>query len=119
MTEDSVLETLRRVPDRIILAVAARDLEFFDNSRCLCGWVVREAIAEIRNMRASRTKLPQLEGDRYFTVNADDECAKRFGGTWYEWHEIYIGVTRYDDLPIIESAYVRRLDEACGFKEGS
>lgn len=117
MTEESVLKTLRRIPDRIILAVAARDLELGRNDSCLCGWVIREHLAEIANVGASTVRIQpddDADDDAWYGVrNSDKQCRAQFGGTEVEWENIYYGVTHgVTDMPIIESAYVRRLDEA-------
>lgn len=123
MTEESVLATLRRIPDRIILAVAARDLEMTKNDSCLCGWVIREHLAEISNVGASTVRIEPPEdadeSDWYNTEDSFKKCRAAFGGTLSEWDDVYFGVLHSNELPIIESAYVRRLDEACGFKEVS
>lgn len=108
MTEDSVLKTLQRIPDRIILAVATRDLELSDPYSCLCGWAIRESLAEMRGMAAS-----DVPYDSYGPTTM--ECAEVFGGADREWTGIFSGVTRAESLPTIERAYVRRLDQACGF----
>lgn len=111
MNRRSVLNTLRRIPDRIILAVAARDLQLAENASCLCGWVIREHLAEIKNIGASRVRMP-IDPFWKTTQPANVACAEAFGGAKDSWDKIYFGVCNSVDLPIIESAYVQRLDEA-------
>lgn len=110
MTEDSVLETLRRVPDRIILATMGRDLDLNSSNRCLCGWFVREKLAEISNVGASTTNVWDATGTGPIT-----QAVRHFGGTREEWSEIFHGVEYRNEttlLPIIEAAFVRRVEEA-------
>ena len=107
MTEQSVLETLRRVPDRIILATMGRELDLGQGDTCLCGWCVREKLAEIRNVGASTV-------DPYADWNAGNprkQSQNLFGGTMQEWQNIYWGVMDAR-MPIIERAFVRRVNEA-------
>ena len=105
MTEQSVLETLRRVPDRIILATMGRELEFSSNSSCLCGWVLREKLAEIRNCPASKVSWMSYGG-------TPEELANHLGGEDKQWAEIFYGVCNPRELRTIERAFVRRVDEA-------
>lgn len=122
ITEQSALETLRRVPDRIILATMGRDLNLLANNACLCGWFVREKLAEVRNVGASEiTDLPAYAENA--ADAADEQCSDLFGGSHNEWEEIFYGVTHDDredmfgdprecDADIIERAFVSRVNEA-------
>lgn len=113
MTEQSVLETLRRVPDRIILATMGRDLDLYDNSACLCGWFVREKLAEIQNRGASTVSLPRIQtfwGDSPRSTR--EMSVEMFGGTALEWRDIHTGVTEDETVGVVERAFVRRVDEA-------
>ena len=122
MTEDSVLDTLRHVPDRIILAVMGRDLDLNRGNVCLCGWFVRERLAEMRNVAAS--SLCAMDANDVTAGLWEPVygwCSRMFGGTEDDWNEIYYGAagmlpSGFDDdpslVPIIESAFVRRVDEA-------
>lgn len=97
------LTTLRRVPDDIVLATAARDLEPDISDRCLCGWFVREQIARMTGQSAD-------EQDVSFD-NTVPTCVESFGGSASEWEAIFYGVAR-DDAPLIERAFVERVLEA-------
>lgn len=123
MTEDSVLATLRRVPDRIILATMGRDINVWRPNTCLCGWFVREKLAEMRNVGASR--LPNVCTPDGHCVNLDSErgCQELFGGEEEEWKDIFHGVTQQFDFEsatdnhnapqaIIERAFACRVEEA-------
>lgn len=113
MTEESVLKTLRRVPDRIILATMGRELEFSNPTQCLCGWFIREKIAEMTNCGASTVTEDDCAPRSDFSVLwSQFACAEQFGGEQHEWTEIFVGVCHGENLRIIESAFVRRVDEA-------
>lgn len=117
MTEESVLATLRRVPDRIILATMGREYDEWSNSSCLCGWFVREKLAEIQNVGASTTTLPTYPvqpGQTWVpgVRNSHEVCAEMFGGSVAAWEDIWMGVTNGEVIPVIERAFVRRVDEA-------
>lgn len=119
MTEDSVLKTLRRVPDRIILAVMGRDLDLEFPNTCLCGWFIREKLAEMQNVGASEVFA------FHETLNGPipSRCVTLFGGDSHEWSDIFWGVVGKRDgfdafegralIATIETAFVRRVDEAC------
>lgn len=127
LTEQSVLETLRRVPDRIILAVMGRDVNLFDNATCLCGWLLREKLAEIQNVGASEVPLPQRQAswtNGSVDIASDAGCVEQFGGDEDEWNAIHEGVMDDEESDeygnpqepnqhIIERAFVQRVDEAC------
>jgi hypothetical protein len=105
ITEERALETLCRVPDRIILAVMGREFDMSDYQTCVCGWVLREKVAELQNRAASEVDVDDLPN------SVCRECAGTFGGTVGDWDDIFMGVTD-GQLPAIESAFVRRVDEA-------
>lgn len=112
ITEKQALATLRRIPDRIVLAIMGRDLDLGDSCRCVCGWAVREKLAEIRDARASTINLWDEDG---FDLPGDivrRVCSEEFGGTRMEWDAIYAGVIGVADLPVIETAFTRRVEEA-------
>lgn len=117
ITEESVLETLRRVPDRIIMATMGRDLDLNQPSTCLCGWFIREKLAEMQNVGASEVRS---DGGLRGTPR---RAAQLFGGSVEEWGGVYwgvVGMHHEDDFwrdakitAIVEAAFVRRVDEAC------
>lgn len=116
MDEMSVLKTLRRVPDRIILATMGRDLDLHSRQSCLCGWFIREKLAEAQNVGASLCANPI--SDEY--IGTPGRCAGMFGGSPGAWEDIFIGVTHQagprgedeSEMAIVERAFVRRVDEA-------
>lgn len=101
------LETLRRVPDDVILAAGSRDFEMGDGTTCVCGWVVREALA----------RLPEHKhetADQLNEMGYPFRCVTLFGGTEEEWQKIYDGVTYGPTLEHVELAFALRMDEALG-----
>jgi len=97
------LKTFRLVPEDIFLATMMHDFDMSDHKRCVCGWAVREAIARIQNVDA--TKILDID------ASSNGTASMLFGGTYSEWSNIFHGVTDYNTLPLIETAIVRRLDE--------
>lgn len=117
------LKTLRRVPDDIMLATATRKIITTEGDSCLCGWVVREALARVLDVDAAR--VPALSVDEtapfsgepaaYFgdTRRTSAELARRlFGGTPDEWRDIYYGIDANDTVANVEEAFARRVLEA-------
>ena len=98
------LTTLRRVPADIILSVATRDINLRDANTCVCGWVIREAIARRDNVDAE---------DAFSDAFHADACRAAFGDTGDEWDAIYFGVS-YECAPLIERAFVERVLECVG-----
>lgn len=109
LTVDEILETLRRLPDRIVLAVMGRDLDLADGERCLCGWALREKIAELKNVGASTVRTTDAPDGGWHVPIA---CANQFGGDELEWEAVFVGATNHEELPVIEAAWVQRVDEA-------
>ncbi len=101
------LETLRRVPDNIVLSVASREIDPLNPRTCLCGWFVAESIGLMLNVASddvySRNGLPWIVA----------ECSERFGGGWGEWNDIFSGIANAVTYPPIELAFVERVQEAC------
>lgn len=105
-----ILKTLRRIPEPIFLDLATRDLDLGDGTRCVVGYVVREALSN-----AASEVIDPDDHDKY-DVAFDSEpasAAAAFGGTEDDWYEIYYGVTDHC-LPDIELAFIARLDEIVG-----
>ena len=95
------LETLRRIPDDIVLSMMTLDLVLEEPSRCLCGWAVRESIARATNREASFVA----------TEFVPEQVVREFGGTYDEWDAIYYGVCG-KNAPYIERALALRIEEA-------
>lgn len=94
--------TLNRVPDDVILAVGSRILD--DRSRsdgrtCVCGWVVRETLARIRNADAKEVPGTDLSGD---------VCHSMYGGTMAEWQDLYYSAGDSNSA-LVETALVDRI----------
>jgi hypothetical protein len=109
----SYLETLRRLPDDIVLGLVGSDFNEAQANRCIVGWAVRGAIAK-------RLGLPVEEVGQsgwiyetphgFATRDWSREAAHLFGGTEAEWDRIFLGVVS-KRMPLIEEALAERLDE--------
>lgn len=99
----SFLQTLRRLPDDVVLDMATREFQMGEPDTCVCGWAIRHALA-----RRLDVAPEDVNGD---TVSVHSE-EKLYGGTWQEWYSIFQGVCGDVDLPLIELAFVIRVDEA-------
>ncbi|MFI5230735.1 MAG: hypothetical protein ACHQWU_16810 [Gemmatimonadales bacterium] len=104
------LATLRRVPDDIMLAVGSRDFALSTTERCVCGWVVREAIAKLTATPDAAEVSPYRNA---VCANVIDGCKKLFGYDGYEWDFLFQGVLS-EALPAIEEAFTLRVMEAAG-----
>jgi hypothetical protein len=102
------LKTLRRIPDDIILDVAARDLDLNSGNRCICGWVIRDLIASTTGSAPEDTAAYDFDGGPFAP---SDRCRASFGGSKDEWDAVYFGV---GVDPAVELAFVHRVKEAVG-----
>lgn len=102
----SYLATLRRIPDDIILAIAAQDFEENRARQCVCGWAFRESLARELN-RDADTPLSTTEA--WLAIDSEVRCHERFGGRARQWSRLFIGAS--EDTPNVEAAFVDRLDE--------
>lgn len=93
-----------RIPDDVVLAVSARDLNLWDPYTCLCGWVVRESLAQAAGIDADQQSAHDI-GINY-------TAAERFGGSYRDWANVFNGVTQSDKVAIIEEAWTRRVMKA-------
>jgi hypothetical protein len=103
------LTTLRRLPDDVVLDIATRDLDLWRPCRCVCGWAVRAGLA-----RSSGDWTEERTGDAVLTgrISVLSAMEQMYGGTLDEWQEVFVGVVQPLQLPLIEHAFVLRLDEA-------
>lgn len=105
-TTAQYLETLRRIPDDIVLSMAARPIEPWRFDQCICGWAAREAKARTLNVDATETEA----------YLADRDCTAAFGGEPREWADIFGGIVttagRLDEM--VEEAFTLRVMEAAG-----
>lgn len=97
------LDCLRMVPSDVFLAVCLRDFDMSTSNLCVCGWVVREALARFRNVDADEVTP--------FSDNSANDAYKFFGGDAGAWNKLFRDVTAPDYLPGVEEAFVTRLDE--------
>lgn len=100
-TARTYLKTLRRIPDDIVLSMATREINPYDNATCVCGWAIREAIARTVGADAANVTAPMF---------ADARCAERFGGSDDEWFHLFDNI-QYEP-EVVESAFARRVMEA-------
>ncbi len=98
--------TLARLPDDIVLAIATRlsPEGMDDGNTCVCGWVIREAIA--------REVLAPAEDQNALRVDIRENCQQRFGGTWDDWSSVFLGVCADANQSIVEEALMDRIMEA-------
>jgi hypothetical protein len=111
---DTTLNLLRRVDDDIILSVATREFRMPSPQACICGWIVREALAGLAGRPADVTDVWEdvPGGPRTEVDDPPDRCAALFGGRRATWNRLFYGVTDDAQLPSIELAFVQRVDEA-------
>lgn len=115
--------TLMRVPRDVILAVVAREILLGDGDTCVCGWVLREAIARCAKLAAEQVAVSnRLDRQLAERCNIPSStslgdvpalCAAMFGGSTGEWKLIYYGVI--DTAAIvrdIELAFMARVEVA-------
>jgi hypothetical protein len=98
------LNTLRRVPDDIVLAVATRNVEPLFSDRCLCGWFVREQVEQMTGSSADEMDLPYSA-----TI---PRCIESFGGTEAEWYRLFRDIYPEPTGASVERAFVERVLEA-------
>jgi len=112
-------ELLKRVPDDVMLAVATRDLDVDMPPRCVCGWVLREAVArlvgkdagQVRIVTAVKKALPEYKSSGVDDAFVPDACARLYGGEVDAWEGLFWNITGADHYAI-ESAFVQRVAEA-------
>lgn len=104
--KQSYLETLRNVPDDVVVRAAGHTLDLQDPNRCICGWVLREAIATMRDVSVRNVNVLNGKG------TVAEQCSRIFGGTAAEWEAIYSGVTNKEVAPAIEAAFYQRVRES-------
>ena len=75
-SKQTYLDTLREVPDGIIVAAAGHEFSMVDGDRCICGWVLREAIATMKDIPVSRVKVSTGSNGK----SVPRQCADVFGG---------------------------------------
>lgn len=114
MPVNPYLQTLRRVPDDVILAVATRDIELGQGQSCLVGWVVREHLAAILQQPADDINAYGDGDDEDEDWTPWERAAKLFGGTLREWCNLYTDVEAWEDeaRAATEIAFVDRVLEA-------
>jgi len=107
------LKLLRLVPDDIILSIATRDFNMIDGASCLCGWVVRETLARIRNVPIHTSVMD--------SIAPESMCCELYGGDRGDWEDVFAGVMRDEtelewspnrmNLIDVELALITRLNE--------
>lgn len=119
--EGGLLNTLRRLPDEIVLDIAGRDINLFQPHACVCGWALNSAITFGLNKAVAMAKNGQLDiyypdedkSSEEVRYDADVRVmAEIFGGNEGDWQLIFMGVTEGVLVPYIEEALTRRLMEA-------
>lgn len=101
------LNTLRRIPDDIVLSMASRDVNPNNGNTCICGWAIRESVARALNCDAEATSVLDI-------LAIDRNLANAFGGTKDEWASLYFDAGMYGYPAAVEEAFTRRVMEAAG-----
>ena len=99
---EQTLQTLRLLPDDIVLAVAGREIEPSEPSSCLCGWAMREGFARVLDQPASELR-PLADPSQWLAVT--------YGGSYGNWDDIFLGITDQASAPLIEEAFTFRVLE--------
>jgi hypothetical protein len=100
-----------RLPDEIVLDISARDFDEGSPERCLCGWALRESLAQAAGVDAGDV---DVLGEGATSYDIVEPLAERFGGTPGEWSAVYWGITGDSAMPIIEAAWTERVMQAAG-----
>lgn len=98
--------TLDLLPDEIALAIGLHVYDegtLADHHTCVCGWVVREALA-----REANRDPEEIGSSETAQWSGGFALARRFGGDYDEWRSIFNGVC-HDDAPLIEEALFDRV----------
>lgn len=111
-------QALDLVPDGIILDMATRKIEVTDGNACVVGWVLREQVAamvEIRAEEVVNAQIPLWAPSVSLALALCSEeipqmAAHLFGGTQEQWDTLYLGAMF--DTPMVEAAFARRLGQA-------
>lgn len=112
------LDTLRRIPDDIVLAVAGREINPHDAETCICGWAVREYVSEMANVDAR--SVDNCNCDRnvravYRNMDSFDtpsRCHTAFGGSYERWADVFTNIVAPSESRAIEEAFLWRVMEA-------
>lgn len=102
------LDTLRRVPDDIILSVATREMDMGDGETCLCGWFVKEQVGRILNVDPADVD-PYDDAPDATAFAPNDKAWQLFGGDDLDWYRLYNNAAWDTD---VERAFVARVLEA-------
>lgn len=97
--EKEILDTLRRIPDDVILAMASRDIQPSNTFECVCGWAARELHSKLNGTDADNNT-----GEVRITAY----LAEQLGGNWHSINGAYID----DDILVdLENAFTDRVSE--------
>lgn len=111
-TTVSILRTLRRLPDDVVLDIAGREIDPVNFRTCVCGWALRGGLAMAAGVDPSEVEIGGV---------VTYELLRIFGGSHKEWLAIFDGICDYDEdtrdtdhkseYARIERAFVTRLNE--------
>ncbi len=103
--------TLARIPKGVFLRVATRDMVMSSEQSCLVAWSVRERLAEMQDTAAEELRADRADEKAWGGWYEAPEIAREvFGGKKSEWKRLYLDVVNARTFPLIESAFVRRLN---------
>jgi hypothetical protein len=98
------LNTLRRLPDDVILSTATRDIDVNVTFRCVCGWTAREIQAREQNCDAGEA----------FNGSLVKTLMRTAGGRFAEWQRVNHAFCDQQTAVALEEAFTRRVMEAAG-----
>jgi hypothetical protein len=97
--------TLLLLPDDVVLDLATREFHMHNPYSCLCGWAIRVGMSRLTG------KTPE---EAILLFGWSHDMSRQFGGTYSEWHAIFVGVTNWQRRQQIELAFAERLNVALG-----
>lgn len=98
--EKEILDTLRRIPDDVILAMAARPIAPSNAFECVCAWAARELHSKLNGTDADNNV-----SDMFFI----GYLTEQIGGEY--WIDINDAFGAPDTLVDLENAFTDRVSE--------
>lgn len=99
---EKMLETLRLVPDDVILAVATREIHLGSAFHCVCAYIAKELWSIEQNVDVAVVKFPST---------IEDGLDYALGGGQSAWYTINTAYITPEESEALELAFVDRLDE--------
>lgn len=97
--EKEMLDTLRLIPDDVVLAMATRDIEPSNTFRCVCAWAARELYSKLEGTDADNNV-----GEIFLIGYLGDQL----GGNWLNINGAFADP---DMVAALENAFTDRVSE--------